>query len=221
MFSFLDECQVDRDCPFSKACVSHECIDPCLNKICGRNAECRVESHQAFCFCPNGLQGNPENFCIEVGCRTDSDCSFDEKCDRVQSFSQTRECTRLCLRNPCAVGATCTAQNHREICACNPPLTGDGYTQCREPPTVRPEPECRIDEDCPSRMACIAETCQNPCRVANPCTGSQKCQVTDTLPTRTVSCVCPQGFVFGSNGDCKQGMILENKLIAVISLKKY
>ena len=126
------ECQVDRDCPFSKACVSHECIDPCLNKICGRNAECRVESHQAFCFCPNGLQGNPENFCIEVGCRTDSDCSFNEKCDRSQSSSQTRECQRLCLRNPCAVGASCSAQNHREICACNPPLTGDGYTECRE-----------------------------------------------------------------------------------------
>ena len=126
------ECQVDRDCPFSKACVSHECIDPCLNKICGRNAECRVESHQAFCFCPNGLQGNPENFCIEVGCRTDSDCSFNEKCDRGQSSSQTRECQRLCLRNPCAVGASCSAQNHREICACNPPLTGDGYTECRE-----------------------------------------------------------------------------------------
>ena len=54
-------------------------------------------------------------------------------------------------------------------------------------------------------MACIAERCQNPCRVANPCTGSQQCLVTDTLPTRTVACVCPQGFVSGSNGECKQG----------------
>ena len=54
-------------------------------------------------------------------------------------------------------------------------------------------------------MACIDERCQNPCRVANPCTGSQQCLVTDTLPTRTVACVCPQGFVSGSNGECKQG----------------
>ena len=67
-----------------------------------------------------------------------------------------------------------------------------------------PEPECRVDQDCPSQMACIAERCQNPCRVANPCTGSQQCLVTDTLPTRTVACVCPQGFVSGSNGECKQ-----------------
>ena len=56
-------------------------------------------------------------------------------------------------------------------------------------------------------MACIDERCQNPCRVANPCTGSQQCLVTDTLPTRTVACACPQGFVFGSNGECKQGKI--------------
>ena len=74
-------------------------------------------------------------------------------------------------------------------------------------PRPEPEPECRVDRDCPSQMACIDERCQNPCRVANPCTGSQQCLVTDTLPTRTVACACPQGFVFGSNGECKQGKI--------------
>ena len=80
-------------------------------------------------------------------------------------------------------------------------------------PVERPEPECRVDQDCPSQTACIAERCQNPCRVANPCTGSQQCLVTDTLPTRTVACVCPQGFVSGSNGECKQGKETRNDLI--------
>ena len=70
-------------------------------------------------------------------------------------------------------------------------------------PPRQPEPECRVDADCPSRMACINEECQNPCRVANPCSPSQECIVIDTLPIRTVSCVCPQGSVSGSNGECR------------------
>ena len=67
------------------------------------------------------------------------------------------------------------------------------------------EPECRVDADCASLLACIGESCQNPCRVNNPCFGNQRCEVTDSLPTRTIACVCPNGQVFGDNGECKSG----------------
>ena len=67
------------------------------------------------------------------------------------------------------------------------------------------EPECRVDQDCPSKLACIDERCQNPCQINNPCTGNQRCVVSDTLPTRTVACVCPDGTVFSDSGNCQEG----------------
>ena len=69
-----------------------------------------------------------------------------------------------------------------------------------------PEPECRVDQDCPSKLSCISESCQNPCRLNNPCRGQQQCVVADTLPTRSVACVCPDGTVAGANGECKKGI---------------
>ena len=68
-----------------------------------------------------------------------------------------------------------------------------------------PEPECRVDQDCQSKLACIDESCQNPCRINNPCTGEQQCVVKDTLPTRTVACVCPEGTVVSDRGHCQKG----------------
>jgi hypothetical protein len=73
---------------------------------------------------------------------------------------------------------------------------------------VTETPECRIDRDCPSKLACISESCQNPCTVNNPCSNSQKCVVIDSQPSKSVACVCPEGAVFGSNGQCTQGIIL-------------
>ncbi len=72
------------------------------------------------------------------------------------------------------------------------------------------EPECRIDEDCPSKLTCMRETCQNPCRISNPCTPSQTCEVKDTLPTRTVACLCPEGYVTQNNGQCIKGILLQS-----------
>ena len=74
------------------------------------------------------------------------------------------------------------------------------------------EPECRVDADCPTKLACIGERCQNPCRVNNPCVGSQRCEVQDSLPTRTVACVCPDGQVFGNRGECKSGNLKKGLL---------
>ena len=62
-----------------------------------------------------------------------------------------------------------------------------------------------MDGDCPSQHACIDQRCQNPCIVRNPCSGAQKCVVTDSLPIRTVGCVCPDGSVAGPQGECVRG----------------
>lgn len=126
-FLSTDECQVNDDCPLDKACISQECQDPCRGTSCGTRAECKVEYHYPICFCPRGLQGNPLVACIEVGCLHDDECHHTERCDKVRG-----ECVPLCLGQPCAVGASCTAQNHREVCNCDPPLQGDGHVYCTQ-----------------------------------------------------------------------------------------
>ena len=70
-------------------------------------------------------------------------------------------------------------------------------------------PECRIDSDCPSKLTCIRETCQNPCIVNNPCSQSQDCIVTDTVGAlRVVSCVCPTGEFVNLAGECEKGIVI-------------
>ena len=130
--NIIDECQVDNDCPFTKHCKNNECRDPCLDIICGSKANCKAEAHRAVCKCPPGLQGNPLVSCSEVGCSSSSECASNEKCDYLTPSSSRKECQPLCRRNPCAAGASCTANNHREICTCDHPLQGDGYISCTE-----------------------------------------------------------------------------------------
>lgn len=131
VLDFSDECLINDDCPLTKACVSKECVDPCLNTVCGSRALCKVEYHTAVCYCPPGLQGNERVGCIEVKCTTNSDCAGNEKCDYPRG-SQRKECIPLCQGQVCAFGATCSASNHQEECSCRPPLKGDGYASCTE-----------------------------------------------------------------------------------------
>ena len=76
---------------------------------------------------------------------------------------------------------------------------------------IAEEPECRIDQDCPSKLACISQTCQNPCTVNNPCQFDQRCVVIDSQPSRSVACVCPEGTVFENNGKCTKGSHIQPK----------
>ena len=126
-----DECQVNDDCPLNKECFNNECSNPCNRVICGSRAECKPEFHQGICYCPLGLQGNPQIACTEVGCQSHDDCSPREKCDYLNANSGRKECQPLCVNGgPCHQFATCSAENHQEICTCNPPYQGDGYVTC-------------------------------------------------------------------------------------------
>lgn len=127
---FIDECTKDSDCPFEKSCFEQKCINPCQRRLCGIKAECKVEYHQARCLCPKGLQGNPIVECLSVGCQQDADCNEHERCER-----NTQECVPLCHGNPCAAGAECFAQSHKEDCRCVYPLQGDGFNFCTQSKT--------------------------------------------------------------------------------------
>ena len=124
-FSSVDQCLTNADCPLTKACISDKCVDPCLSTFCGERAQCNVEFHKSHCYCPQGLQGNPLVKCLSVGCQSHSDCRKDETCDYL-----LHDCTPLCVDSPCAEGAYCEADNHKELCHCKLPLKGDGRVYC-------------------------------------------------------------------------------------------
>lgn len=105
--------------------------------------------------------------------------------------------------NPCASNAICSALDHKAQCNC-PEMLPDGnpYSYCYKI-ELESIPECQFDGDCPSQMACIDDTCSNPCLKLTPCTSSSQCRVLDSLPVRTMVCECLNG-VPDSRGECRK-----------------
>lgn len=203
MFEILVGCQSDLECSSDKQCYNGQCLDPCLlGSPCASNAECYGEAHRAACRCPNGYSGNPLDRCERVECRVDGDCSFDRACI-------DRRCVNPCaeLANPpCASNAICYPQNHVAACRCPEDMPfGNPLAYCERPPK-KDEPECQIDVDCPSGLACIRSTCLNPCTELHPCTPSARCSVLDTVPIRSMTCTCPDGWVPDNDGNCSPGI---------------
>lgn len=187
-------CRSDSECESEKSCVNGNCVNPCLvGEPCGANAECYAYANRAECRCLSGYRGNPRDRCYVVGCRSNNDCPTDRACVNAQ-------CISPCVyEHPCAPRAECRVQNHLAVCRCPPGLIGNPYVGCRP----EPRPECQVDSDCPSKLACLNEKCQEPCGVLQPCRQPGQCQVVDTAPVRTLVCVCPPGFVSSGSGTCK------------------
>ena len=55
--------------------------------------------------------------------------------------------------------------------------------------TAPPEPECRIDPDCPQTKACIRNECVNPCRTTT-CGINAECRVNN----HRALCICRPGY---------------------------
>lgn len=186
-------CRTDSDCDFGKACINGNCIDPCLVKDpCGINAECYVFRNRAECRCLSGYRGNPLDRCLIVGCTSNSDCPSDRQCINAQ-------CINPCVYdNPCSPRAECRVQNHLAVCRCPPGFIGNPYVGCRP----EPQPECKEDYECPSRLACINNKCQDPCAILVPCINPAQCEVVGSVPVRTMICVCPPGYISSGSGTC-------------------
>lgn len=195
---FLAECQSDNECPYDRACINENCVDPCLSHSCGRGAECKVFNHRAQCQCPAGTQGDPLLSCITGICHYNEDCADHEACDRLN-----RVCRLVCDEDTCADSAICKGQQHQPKCYCPQGTTGNPFIRCTlllSPPDG--QPECRSDSECPTQMACINQKCVNPCANEQVCKPDQECRVLDTSPLRTVMCQCPPDMVVDSSGRC-------------------
>ena len=74
-----------------------------------------------------------------------------------------------------------------------------------------PDPGCKEDRECSSKLACIDRECQNPCSVIRPCAPNAECEVHSSLPLRTMSCTCIPGYT--GKGDVRCDKISKNFML--------
>lgn len=84
-----------------------------------------------------------------------------------------------CLPSPCGPNSECRTSQDRAVCSCLPGMYG-------APPNCRPE--CVINQDCPSHLACLNNKCKDPC--VGSCGFNAQCTVKNHNPT----CTCITGF---------------------------
>ena len=155
------ECISNSECSSHLACIHQKCNDPCPN-ACGLNAECKVVSHTPMCYCLNGYTGDPFGQCSIVR----------------QDYPV--EVHTPCSPSPCGSNAICREQNGAGACTCINDYFGNPYEGCR--------PECVLNSDCASNLACISNKCKDPC--PGTCGLNAVCQVVNHLP----SCSCISGY---------------------------
>lgn len=96
--------------------------------------------------------------------------------------------TNPCVPSPCGGNANCRVVDGRPVCACIGNYIG-------RPPYCRPE--CMVNSDCASNMACQNERCTNPC--IGSCGPNTDCHVQQHVPR----CQCGPGF----SGDPYSGCV--------------
>lgn len=84
-----------------------------------------------------------------------------------------------CIPSPCGPYSQCQDYGGNPSCTCLPSYIGS-------PPNCRPE--CTINADCPSNVACMREKCRDPC--PGSCGSNAKCHVLNHIPM----CICPEGY---------------------------
>lgn len=170
---------VSSECVLSKACISQKCQDPCPG-TCGLDARCQVINHNPICSCPLGFNGDPFIQCIKEG-------MFIETLPAKRFPNIFMTCVEVtpsppitpCIPSPCGPNAECRPVDSRAVCSCVPGMFG-------APPNCRPE--CVINQDCPSHLACVNNKCRDPC--AGSCGINAQCTVQNHRPL----CSCIPGF---------------------------
>ncbi|KAJ8890118.1 hypothetical protein PR048_009625 [Dryococelus australis] len=167
------ECVLNQECPRDKACINERCVDPCKD-TCGAYAKCDVVNHTPYCSCLPGHQGD-----AFVGC------------SKIPSVVMTPVTYDLCNPSPCGENAQCLAQDGAARCTCIPPYVGNPYAGgCR--------PECVINSDCASNLACLSSHCRNPCQGL--CGVNAGCDVVNHVPV----CYCLPGHTGDPFQSCRK-----------------
>ena len=74
------------------------------------------------------------------------------------------------------------------------------------PEPVIEEQDCKVDVDCPALEICYTQSnrnrCVDPCSTIRPCVANAECKVFSTTPTRTMTCVCFEGYTGNGVVNC-------------------
>lgn len=176
-------CQTDNDCGPNENCVQDsygrsECKNSCDGRtLCGRNAECNARNHNADCSCKAGFAGDPKIGCRKIECQNDKDCSNDKLCDQNM-------CKIACLvGRPCGENALCSAENHKQVCYCQPGYSGDPRVRCEAVDFCRDAPcgpgaKCKNSKgsfQCSCGRGLVGDPYNEGCRPAVECLRNQDC----------------------------------------------
>lgn len=105
-----------------------------------------------------------------------------------------------CLPSPCGLNSICRKIGDQSSCSCLPNYIGS-------PPNCRPE--CTINPDCPSNLACIREKCENPC--LGSCGFGAQCNVVNHIPI----CICSEGLTGDPFVSCVPKPFIRKQLLDV------
>ncbi|KAH1017853.1 hypothetical protein HUJ05_008447 [Dendroctonus ponderosae] len=167
------ECMLSQECPQHQACVNEKCVDPCVSS-CGPNAQCHVVGHNPFCSCLSGYEGD-----AFVGCTKVAVVAVDP-----------------CNPSPCGENSQCSVSEGAAKCVCIPPYIGNPYSGgCR--------PECTINSECATHLACLSRHCRDPCQGL--CGINSECSVFNHVPV----CTCARGLVGDPQTGCRPPAVVE------------
>lgn len=179
--------------------MNQKCKDPCPGS-CGFNAVCHVYNHIPVCTCEEGYIGDPFSNCNPKP--PPRKLKFEyfflqfEKREinfwKYSRIAQEPVASDPCDPSPCGANAQC----NDGVCSCLPEFHGDPYRGCR--------PECTMNGECATHLACIRNKCQDPC--PGLCGHSAICQVYNHIPT----CSCPAAMTGNAFIQC-QPFAIEHK----------
>ena len=84
-----------------------------------------------------------------------------------------------CQPSPCGPNSECQVRGESPACSCSQNFIGS-------PPNCRPE--CTINPECASHLACVNQKCSDPC--PGSCGSNARCTVINHAPV----CTCNPGF---------------------------
>lgn len=91
----------------------------------------------------------------------------------------SRDSGNPCIPSPCGPNSQCRVIGDQAACSCMPNYVGRS-PNCR--------PECTINAECSSNLACVNERCVDPC--PGSCGSNALCSVVKHNPV----CTCTQGY---------------------------
>lgn len=169
---------------------------------------CSVVNHNPVCTCFDGYQGDPFYSCEKT---LGMSFSFLNKftfmqylitalmwwlltfiflalCIAYNKLEVYNENVTPCHPNPCGYNADCTERNGVGSCICKDNFFGDPYESCR--------PECVLNADCPSHLACVNSKCKDTC--AGSCGVYSECRVVNHV----ANCICITGYTGNPYSNC-------------------